>query len=51
MADITVKSFDGKMLKIPEEKREEYLRNQRNIKMYLEQGKTKEEIKEIMKNG
>lgn len=51
MSDITVKSFDGKMVRIPEEKREEYLRNQKMIEMYLEQGKTKEEIKEIMKNG
>ena len=51
MSDITVKSFDGKMVRIPEEKREEYLRNQERIKRYLEQGKTKEEIKEIMKNG
>ena len=51
MSDITVKSYDGKMVRIPEEKREEYLRNQERIKMYLEEGKTKEEIKEMMKNG
>lgn len=51
MSDITVKSFDGKMVRISEEKREEYVRNQKKIKMYLEQGKTKEEIKELLKNG
>ena len=48
---ITVKSYDGKMVTIPEEKKEEYERNQKQIKMYLEQGKTKEEIKELLKNG
>ena len=50
MSDITVRSFDGKMVRIPEEKREEYLRNQKKIKMYMEQGKTKEEIMEMMQN-
>ncbi len=48
---ITVKSYDGKMVSIPEEKKEEYERKQRLIKMYIEQGKTKQEIKEILKNG
>lgn len=51
MSYITVKSYDGKMVRIPEEKREEYLRNQKRIKMYLEEGKTKEETKELMENG
>lgn len=48
---ITVKSYDGKMVTIPEEKKVEYERNQKLIKMYLEQGKTKDEIKELLKNG
>ena len=47
---ITVKSYNGKMVQIPEEKREEYLRNQEKIKRYLEEGKTKEEILDLMKN-
>ena len=48
---ITIKSYDGKMVTIPEEKKEEYERNQILIKKYLNQGKTKEEIKELLKNG
>ena len=47
---ITVKSYDGKMVRIPEEKKEEYERNQKLIKMYLDKGKTKDEIKEILKS-
>ena len=47
---ITVKSYDGKMVRIPEEKKEEYERNQMIIKRYIEEGKTKEEIKELLKN-
>ena len=48
---ITVKSYGGRMVTIPEEKKNEYEQNQRLIKMYLKQGKTKEEIKELLKNG
>lgn len=48
---ITVKSYDGRMVTIPEEKKNEYEKNQRLIKMYLKQGKTKEEIKELLKIG
>ena len=44
---ITVKSYDGKMVTIPEDEKEEYERNQKQIKMQLEQGKTKDEIKEL----
>ena len=47
---ITLKSYDGKMVSVPDEKKEEYERNQKLIKMYLEQGKTKDEIKELLKN-
>ena len=45
---ITVKSYDGKMVNIPEENKEETERNQKLIKMYLEQVKTKEEIKKLL---
>jgi len=48
--DITVRSYDGRMVRIPEEKKEEYLRKQKEIKRYMEAGKTKEEIKELLKN-
>ena len=46
---ITVRSYDGKLVTIPEEEKEKYEKNQNLIKMYLEQGKTKEEIKKILK--
>ena len=51
MEYITVESYDGKMVRVPMDKKEEYLRKQKQIKMYLEQGKDIEEIKEILKNG
>ena len=47
---ITVKSYNGKMVSIDEDKKEEYLRNQERIKRYIKEGKTIEEVKEIMKN-
>ena len=47
--NITVKSYDGKMVSIPEENREEYLRNQKRIKEMIKAGKTKEEIMEVLK--
>ncbi len=47
---ITVKSYDGKMVRIPEEKKEEYERCQELIRQYLKEGKTEEEIKELLKN-
>ena len=50
MGEITIKSYDGKMVRIPEEKKDEYIKIQNQIKEYLEQGKTKNEIKEIIKN-
>lgn len=50
MDEVTVKSYDGKMVRVPLEKKEEYLRNQEKIKSYLSSGKTIEEIKDIMKN-
>ena len=47
---ITLKSYDGKLVSVPEEKKEEYEETQRLLKMYLKQGKSKEEIKTILKN-
>lgn len=47
--NITLKSYDGKLVRVPEDKKEEYLRNQERIKMYLDEGKSLEEIKEILK--
>lgn len=51
MEYVTLKSYDGKMVRVPLGKKDEYVRNQKIIKMYLEQGKRIEEIKEILKNG
>ena len=51
MENVTLKSYDGKKVRVPLEKKEEYIRNQKLIKMYLEQGKGIDEIKEILKNG
>ena len=51
MEYVTVQSYDRKLVRVPIEKKEEYLRNQELIKYYIEQGKTKEEIREILKNG
>ena len=48
---VTLKSYDGKLVRVPEEKKDEYLRNQEKIKMYLSEGKSIKEIKEILKNG
>ena len=48
---ITLESYDGKLVKVPIEKKEEYIETQRRIKMYLQEGKTIEEIKDILKEG
>ena len=47
---ITLKSYDGKLVRVLEEKKDEYLRNQERIKMYLDEGKSIKEIKEILRN-
>ena len=46
---VTVKSYDGKLVRIPEEKLDEYLENQRLIKKYLDDGMNVEEIKVLLK--
>ena len=51
MEYITLKSYDGKMVKVPYEKKEEYLKNQNRIKSLIDEGKSIDEIKEILNNG
>ena len=51
MEYITLTSYNGKLVRVPIDKKEEYIRKQKQIKMYLEQGKDIEEMKEILKNG
>ena len=46
---VTVKSYDEKLVRIPEEKLDEYLENQRLIKKYLDDGMNIEEIKVLLK--
>ena len=46
---VTVKSYDGKIVRVPEEKVEEYLRNQKLIKKYVDEGLSIEEIKVLLK--
>lgn len=48
MEYVTVKSYDGKLVRVPEEKLEEYIKSQEEIKKYLKEGKTIKEIKEII---
>ena len=50
MKYIMVKSYDNKIVRIPEDKKEEYLNTQEKIKHLLKQGKTLQEIKELIKN-
>ena len=48
METVTVKAYAGTPVSIPIEKKEEYLMNQEKIKNYLSEGKTIEEIKQIL---
>ena len=48
---VTLKSYDEKLVRVPVEKKEEYLRNQEIVKGFLAEGKSIEEIKEILKNN
>ena len=45
---VIVKSYDGKLVSIPLDKKEEYLKKQKEIQMLLKSGKTKEEILRIL---
>lgn len=51
MEYITLKSYDGKMVRVPYEKKEEYLQNQNKIKSLIKEGKNIDEIMELLKNG
>lgn len=48
---VTVKSYNGKLVRVPLERKEEYIENQNKINLYLREGKTIEEIRELLKNG
>ena len=50
MEYVTLKSYDGKMVRVPFEKKDEYIRNQRIIKACIEQGKGLKEIRETLKD-
>lgn len=45
---VTVKSYDGKLVRVPLSKKEEYLNKQKEIKRLLDSGKTKEEVLRII---
>ena len=45
---VTVKSYDGKLVRVPLNKKEEYLNKQKEIKRLLDSGKTKEEVLRII---
>ncbi len=50
MEYVTVRSYDGKLVRVEASKKDEYLRTQEKIKSLIKSGKSLEEIKEIMKN-
>ena len=45
---VIVKSYDGKLVSIPIDKKEEYLNIQKEIKRLLDSGKSKEEVLRII---
>lgn len=45
---VTVKSYDGKLVRVPLSKKEEYLNKQKEIKILLDNGKTQEEVLRII---
>lgn len=46
---VFLKSYDDKIVKVPIDKKDEYLRNQKLIKQYLEEGKNLREILSLMR--
>jgi len=48
---VMLKSYDGKLVKVNIEQKDEYLRKQKLIKKYLDMGKTKKEVIELIKSG
>ena len=45
---VLVKCYDGSLVSIPVDKKDEYLRKQQQIKDLLASGKTKEEVLRIL---
>lgn len=45
---VIVKSYDGKLVRVPLDKKEEYLKVQKEIKELLDSGKSKEEVLKII---
>lgn len=50
MEKVLVETYDNKIVRIPREKLEEFKRTQIRIKKLLEEGKTKKEVLEVLKN-
>ena len=45
---VIVKSYDGKLVRVPLSKKDEYLKQQNEIKNLIDSGKTKEEVLRII---
>ncbi len=45
---VIVKSYDGNLVRVPLNKKDEYLKKQNEIKRLLDSGKTKEEVLRLM---
>ena len=45
---VIVRSYDGKLVSVPIDKKDEYLKLQDQIKMLINSGKTKEEVLRII---
>lgn len=45
---VIVKSYDGNLVRVPLNKKDEYLKTQNEIKRLLDSGKTKEEVLRLM---
>lgn len=45
---VIVKSYDGNLVRVPLNKKDEYLKTQNEIKRLLDSGKTKEEVLRII---
>jgi len=48
MEYVILKSYDGKLVRVPTEKKEEYIKKQEQIKRYIKDGKTKDEIRKLV---
>lgn len=50
MEKVLVETYDNKIVRIPREKLDEFKKTQMKIKRLLEEGKTQEEVLEMLKN-